>query len=88
MFSKSESKDGSAIDADQDEGGNVKVMCRFRPFNDNERNKGDSNPACDFHPSQRSVTMKLSKKTSESMSGTNKFTFDRVFDIDSTQREV
>ena len=69
-------------------GGNVKVMCRFRPLNDNELSKGGSKICSEFHKNNKSVTINSSKKTSENFSGSNKFTFDRVFDINTTQREV
>lgn len=63
-------------------------MCRFRPLNENELSKGGSNMCCEFHPNKKSVTISLGKKHGESSVGTNKFTFDRVFDTESSQREV
>ena len=90
---KEESKDHSVsvsedTDRADDSGGNVKVMCRFRPLNTNELNREGDKICCEFHPNKRSVTMKLSRKASETSVGTNKFTFDRVFDPDTSQREV
>ena len=67
--------------------GNVKVMCRFRPLNHNELSKQGEQVCCEFHPNKRSVTI-INKRASEGSFGSNKFTFDRVFDMDSSQREV
>ena len=67
----------------------MKVMCRFRPLNENEKSKTGDQTVCEFHGSKRSVTLTLAKtKQSDSMVGTNKFTFDRVFDPETSQREV
>lgn len=90
---KEESKDNSVAmsednDKADDNSGNVKVMCRFRPLNSNELSREGDKICCEFHPNKRSVTMKLSKKASETSVGTNKFTFDRVFDPETSQREV
>lgn len=93
MYSKDESKDNSLVLSEdrsksEDSSGNVKVMCRFRPLNDAEFNREGHNLACDFHSNKRSVTMKMSKRAGDTTVGTNKFTFDRVFDTNTSQREV
>lgn len=76
--SKDEGRD-SSVALNEDErpddgsGGNVKVMCRFRPLNSKEAALMDSSTsqrssessedklACEFHPNKRSVTMKANK---------------------------
>ncbi|CAI2377981.1 unnamed protein product [Moneuplotes crassus] len=92
MYSREDSKEASLFGADghphSDDGGNVKVMCRFRPLNDSEKGRGGSNVCCEFHPSKKSVTINMSKRSGDNFSGSNKFTFDRVFDTDTSQREV
>jgi hypothetical protein len=87
MFSKDELKELSHK-LEEEESGNVKVMCRFRPLNENELSRGGKDISCEFHQNKKSVTIQLSKKAGEAFVGTNKFTFDRVFDLDATQREV
>lgn len=37
--------------------GNVIVVCRFRPLNQNELNHGGSCVCADFHPNKKSVTI-------------------------------
>lgn len=63
-------------------------MCRFRPLNESELGRAGNKLCCEFHPSKKSVTISLGKKHGESSVDTNKFTFDRVFDTESSQREV
>jgi hypothetical protein len=61
--------------------GNVTVVCRFRPFNAKEIEMG-TNPSIEFANDFRKVNVKPS---ADIPFGTNcNFTFDRVFDMDST----
>lgn len=41
MFSKDELKEMNQK-LDEEDNGNVRVMCRFRPLNENETNRGGS----------------------------------------------
>ena len=94
MNSKDESREFSVIAEEKDDersedfGGNVRVVCRFRPLNQNEFSRGGDQIWCEFQPNKKSVTMIASKRSSEASIGTNKFTFDRVFDVNSSQRDV
>ncbi|CAI2383817.1 unnamed protein product [Moneuplotes crassus] len=65
--------------------GNICVVCRFRPLNQNELNHGGSNVCADFHPNKKSVTIVTE---GDGVTNKNEFTFDRVFDINSSQIEV
>lgn len=61
--------------------GNVSVMCRFRPLNDKE--KLQSKDICvDFLDSQQLNLRSCAENNSY------KFSFDRVFDVNSTQQQV
>ncbi|CAI2382742.1 unnamed protein product [Moneuplotes crassus] len=71
----------------QSDSGNVKVVCRFRPVNQSELSKNGEEQICQFSDNQKSVTI-LCSKNSGGSAGSNKFTFDRVFDTQVTQREV
>ena len=94
MYSKDESRDFSVITEERDDerseeqGGNVRVICRFRPLNQNELNRGGDQIWWEFSSNKKSVTMIATKRTSETTVGTNKFTFDRVFDVNCSQRDV
>ncbi|CAI2383862.1 unnamed protein product [Moneuplotes crassus] len=69
------------------ENGNVKVVCRFRPVNQNELDRSGEKQICQFSKNKKSVTILRSKNSDGSVSS-NKFTFDRVFDTQVTQRKV
>ena len=71
-----------------DDTGNVKVVCRFRPLNKSEQEKAGVSQICEFSEDKKSVTIKQCRGNEVLDSGGNKFTFDRVFDMDVTQREV
>jgi len=61
-----------------EKGNNVRVVCRFRPLNQKEIDLGMGG-ICQFEDSQ-TVTLKGQE--------THKFTFDRVFPMPTTQKEV
>lgn len=66
--------------------GNVVVACRVRPINNKEKAMGTS--CCiDFSQDHRNLTLNMSTESSSAF-GQNKFCFDRVFDMDSQQKEV
>ena len=57
------------------------MFCRFRPLNNREKNLGEKgNNVCEF----------LDESTIEvpGTMGKQKYTFDRIFDSDSTQKQV
>lgn len=87
--SDSTRKNSSASSASDSSGaastGNVIVVCRFRPLNQNELNHGGTNVCSDFHPNKKSVT--ITTKGDGTVSK-NEFTFDRVFDVNTSQIEV
>ena len=76
------------IDLHMHDGGNVKVMWRFRPINKSEKEKSGEQTICEFDPNEKSVTISTSKYVGSGLVGTNKFTFDHVFNMNVTQREV
>jgi kinesin family protein 5 len=65
--------------------GNVKVVCRVRPFNTKELAMGTA--ACVEFPDQQTINIKTSQH-SEIGPGTHKFQFDRVFPLVSNQEDV
>lgn len=66
-------------------GGNVKVVCRFRPFNQSEIAKGvESN--IDF--SQGGLGVKLRTLDAQSNQPLHEFNFDRVFDMKASQKDI
>lgn len=63
-------------------GANVKVVCRFRPLNDFEKQSGD---VIDFAITKNSqVKIKTNKKNEQDYN----FNFDYAFNIDTEQKEV
>lgn len=70
----------------QIQGGNVIVVTRVRPLNRKEIEMG-TNICLDFHPNKRDITLTLSQESAGAF-GLNKFNFDRVFDTNSTQKEI
>ena len=66
--------------------GNVMVVCRVRPLNKKEIERG---AVCclDFNPNKSGIAINMTSETSSAY-GTNKFDFDRVFDMGSTQQSV
>ena len=79
------STSSTSSDAHSSSGGNVIVVCRFRPLNQNELNHGGSNICVDFHPNKRAWT--ISTK-GDGVVSKNEFTFDRVFDVKTSQIDV
>jgi hypothetical protein len=66
--------------------GNVNVVLRVRPLNQKEIARGAS--CClDFIPNKKDVHLTMSSETS-SAHGLNKFTFDKVFDTNSQQKDI
>ena len=61
--------------------GNVLVAMRVRPLNKKELAMG-SMCSLDFNPNKKDVQLNMSVESSSAF-GANKFTFDRVFDIES-----
>lgn len=62
------------------------MVCRVRPLNSKEIEKG-SKCCLDFHKGSKEITVNMSSDTSSAF-GANKFSFDRVFDMNSNQKEV
>lgn len=78
-------KNSSASSSDSASAGNVIVVCRFRPLNQNELNHGGSTVCADFHPNKKSVTIETK---GDGTVNKNEFTFDRVFDTNTAQIDV
>src|SRR5574343_102072 len=76
------SEDGSAFD-DADSKGNVNVVCRFRPLNQKEKDMNEK-PCVDFGADGKTVIVKSQYDTM----GPLTFSFDSVFNPDSSQNEV
>jgi hypothetical protein len=76
----------SAQQAVQIQGGNVIVVTRVRPLNRKEIEMG-TNICLDFHPNRKDITLNLSQE-GQGAFGSNKFNFDRIFDVNSTQKEI
>ena len=66
--------------------GNVLVVARVRPLNRSEMERG-SKCCLEFANDKQGVTINMASETSSAF-GQNRFAFDRVFDMSSTQREV
>jgi kinesin family protein 5 len=75
-------------DENENETGNVKVVCRFRPINASEEERFGKDLICEFSDNKHSVTVKSNRDVGASYVDTNMFTFDRVFDMKVSQREV
>jgi kinesin family protein 5 len=61
-------------------GANVKVVCRFRPLNEKEKAMG----AVHCHELLDDKTLAVREKEKEPL----KFTFDKIFDVNTNQAEV
>lgn len=68
----------------EEKGGNVIVACRVRPLNKAEIQKG-SKCCLDFAPDGKNIAINMTSEVGEKQ---NKFNFDRVFDMQSNQKEV
>ncbi|CAI2381763.1 unnamed protein product [Moneuplotes crassus] len=66
---------------------NIKAICRFRPLTGTERGKGGSSVCCELDTSQNSVSINLTKKNNK-YTGPTTFSFDRVFDLGASQRDI
>ena len=66
--------------------GNVLVVARVRPLSRLESEKG-SKCCLEFASEGQGITINMASEASAAF-GQNRFAFDRVFDMDSTQREV
>ena len=66
--------------------GNVMVVCRARPLNNKEIDKG-AKCCLDFAKDKKNISINMTNETSSAF-GSNKFIFDHVFDMKSTQKEV
>jgi kinesin family protein 5 len=75
-------------DGNENDSGNVKVVCRFRPINNSEQERFGKDLICEFSENKHSVTVKSNRDVGASYVDTNMFTFDRVFDMRVSQREV
>eukprot|EP01015_Nassula_variabilis_P008644 TRINITY_DN16858_c0_g1_i1.p2 TRINITY_DN16858_c0_g1~~TRINITY_DN16858_c0_g1_i1.p2 ORF type:complete len:205 (+),score=33.28 TRINITY_DN16858_c0_g1_i1:115-729(+) len=68
--------------------GNVRVVCRFRPLNEKEKELQNETVCVEFKDKQ-TVKIRMSQPSnSEAGGGTPSFSFDRVFDVNAHQQEV
>lgn len=72
--------------ADKPSAGNVVVVCRVRPLNKKEIALG-AHCCLDFNPDTKNITINMSNESGSAF-GANKFIFDRVFDMQSNQKDV
>ena len=70
----------------QVQGGNVIVVTRVRPLNKSEIQMG-TQVCLTFNANKKDITLNLGKEYQGAF-GEQKFTFDRIFDLNSTQKEV
>ena len=69
-------------------GGNVAVVCRFRPLNEKEKNM-KQNKICPSFKDQKTVEISSTRGVKDGgKSGLLKFNFDRVFDMDAEQADI
>lgn len=62
------------------------VVCRARPLNNKEIEKG-ARCCLEFHKDKRNIAINMASESSANF-GANRFIFDQVFDMKSTQKEV
>ena len=67
--------------------GNVMVVCRARPLNNKEIEKG-AKCCLEFHKDQKNIAINMATEGGSSPYGSNRFIFDHIFDMKSTQKEV
>ena len=84
--SKSSASTSNAGEAVVIQGGNVIVVTRVRPLNRKEIEMG-TQICLTFNPNRRDITLNLTPENAGAFP-TQKFTFDRNFDTNSTQKEV
>ena len=65
---------------------NIKVVCRIRPFNNKEISIGEE--SCINVDNNRNLTIKIKAESKNSKETNFPFAFDRIFDSNSTQREI
>lgn len=65
---------------------NIKVVCRIRPFNNKEVSIGEE--SCINVDNKRNLTIKIKAESKNSKETNFPFAFDRIFDSNSTQREI
>lgn len=75
------------MDAKDKSTGNVMVVCRARPLNNKELDKG-AKCCLEFHKDQKNIAINMATEGGSSPYGSNRFQFDHVFDMKSTQKEV
>ena len=66
--------------------GNVMVVCRARPLNNKEIDKG-AKCCLEFAKDKKNIAINMADTSSQAF-GQNKFNYDQVFDMSSTQKEV
>lgn len=84
--SASSKTSSNAGDAVQIQGGNVIVVTRVRPLNRKEIEMG-TQICLTFNPNRKDITLNLTPENAGAFPN-QKFTFDRNFDTNSTQKEV
>ena len=66
--------------------GNVMVVCRARPLNNKEIDKG-AKCCLEFAKDKKNIAINMTSATSAAI-GQNRFVFDHVFDMKSIQKDV
>lgn len=62
------------------------VVCRARPLNKKEIEKG-AKCCLEFHKDKKNIAINMTAESSQAF-GQNRFNYDHVFDMNSTQKEV
>ena len=62
------------------------VVCRARPLNNKELDKG-AKCCLEFNKNKKDIAINMASETSAAF-GQNRFSFDQIFDMKSTQKEV
>lgn len=70
------------MDSKEKSSGNVMVVCRARPLNNKEIEKG-AKCCLEFHKDKKNIAINMASETSAAF-GANRFIFDHIFDMKST----
>jgi hypothetical protein len=67
-----------------DDGGNIKVICRFRPFNKREFELGEGDKCVPLFIDDTTLSIDQNKDKEKEHVERTRYTFDRIYDMNST----